>query len=286
MCGLGGTLSAPNGAAKVKGMRSAHLITFAVLGSWACVPPGEPANPAVVQVEISPGNQQSYSAAPDRIAISLIGRKDDVRPVLEVSSSAEFVDLARGTRVALTPIETPRDVTYRGSEDQWFAFPAVGDGEYEIAVQLTAWGLPLVAGATAMQDGGVWRSRFQLDANRFYLSGLSVCGGTNLVINFSEPFGEMSASDLASRVIVQMNQSTVSCPAVAPNGTVGGSILQLQCASALQAPFKVTFAQTLTSAEGAKPLSARSPPHGRLTEFTITGAPLVQQNDCAGWATP
>ena len=267
-------------------MRSARLITFLLFGSLGCIPGGEPANPPVVQVEISPGNQQSYTAAPDRVAITLMGRKQDVRPVLEVLRSAEFVDLARGTRVALTPVDTPRDATYRGAEKQWFAFPAVGDGDYEIAAQLADWGVPIVPRSTEIEDAGVWHSRFRLDANWFYLSGLTVCNDINLVINFSEPFAEMSVSDLASRVLIEVNQTAVSCTAAAPSGTIGGSTIELQCSTELRPPFKLTFAPTLTSADGAKPLSARSPPHDRLTDFTIVGPPLVQVSDCAGWATP
>jgi len=267
-------------------VRRIHVVAFLAVSAWGCVPGGEPSNPPVVQVAITPGHQQSYSAAPDRISISLIGHQEDVRPVLEVARSVEFLDLARSTLVALTPIETPRDVTYRGSEAQWFAFPPVGDGEYEIALTLTSWGLPLVAQSTELSDGDVWRSRFRLDANWFYVSGLSVCHGTDLTLTFSEPVGEMPVSEFATRIVVEMNQTVVSCSATSSSGTVGGSVLELRCASALQPPFTLTFAPALMSADGAKPLSARSPPHDRLSQLTISGAPQVQANDCAGWPTP
>lgn len=267
-------------------MRRLHVITWVVISAWGCVPIGEPVSSPVVQVELSPGHLESYSAAPDRISIRLVGNKEDVRPVLEVARSVELLDLARSTRLALTPIETPRDVTYRGAAEQWFAFPPVGDGEYELALTLTNWGLPLQANSTELSDGDVWRSRFRLDASWFYVSGLSVCDGTDLTLTFSEPMGEMPAAELATRIGVQVNQTAVACAPRSGSGTVGGSVLELRCASALQPPFSLTFSPALKSADGAKPLTARSEPHARLSELIISGAPQVQINTCAGWPTP
>lgn len=253
-----------------------------ILAGSAC---GEPAQSSVVQVEILPEHLQSFPFRPDQISVSLIGKFGETRPVLDVLSSAEFLDLTNSTRGALTPIATPQDVTYRGAHTQWFAFPAARDGEYEIAVQFADWGANLVSTSSLVDEMGAWRSRFHIDANWFYLNGLSVCDDNHVLIQFSEPFASFPVSEFPMRVNVITNQTVVSCTAEADNGVIGGFELKLQCASAILSPFKVTFSGLL-SATGAKPLSARKPPHESLGEVLIDGAALVETGNCVGWGTP
>ncbi len=124
---------------------------------------GEPSYQAVVRVEILPGHMQRYSTQPEQISLTLEGDIADTRPVLDVLTSAEWVDLASSSRQGLTPIATPRDETYRGAEVQWFAFPAVPSGEYEIAIRLADWGVIVVPQASAIEDAGAWVSRFRID---------------------------------------------------------------------------------------------------------------------------